>query len=294
MEGRAGAQPALPFVHPSPEEAAARRHQGPHDAGHASQGDEIVGAAPLDDASFIADHRTHPDSAFSRVLDRGFVELLDTLGDDRRCVAAARVSLRRDQKSLVDDSEAQMKRDQGLLHRLMADRHTSPFEHAIFQFRVRAPIFVVRQWFRHRFASYNEESGRYIKLEDEFFLPERLRERVGKAMDYTYADMAEPENGQTLDEIEALYEQARGLYERLLERGVAREHARMVLPVAQYTTFFWTVNTLSLMNFLNLRNSPHAQEEIRDYAVVIEDMFAAHMPWTHAAFREHWGPSAIR
>ncbi len=243
---------------------------------------------------FVEEHRTHPDSDFRRLLDRGFVELLETLGDDRRCVAAARVSLRRDQRSLVDDSEEQLRRDQGLLKRLIADRHTSPFEHTVFQFRVRAPIFVVRQWFRHRFASYNEESGRYIKLADEFFLPETLRERVGKAMDYRYADMAEPENGELLGEIEALYERSRELYERMLARGVAREHARMVLPVAQYTTFFWTVNALSLMNFVNLRNSPHAQEEIRVYAEAIEDMFASHMPWTHQAFREHWGPSAIR
>jgi thymidylate synthase (FAD) len=228
------------------------------------------------------------------VLDHGFVELLDVLGDDRRCVAAARVSLRREEKSLRDDSPEQRARDEGLIVRLIRDRHTSPFEHAVFQFRIRAPIFVVRQWFRHRYASYNEESARYAALEDEFFVPEQLRVRVGKAMDYRYETLPEAEDAALRAELAAVYERARALYERLLERGVAREHARLVLPVAQYTTFLWTVNALSLMNFLNLRNAPHAQAEIQAYAAVIESMFAERMPWTHAAFRAHWGPSMIR
>lgn len=238
--------------------------------------------------------QTHAGTRFVRVLDHGFVELLDALGDDRRCVAAARVSLRREQLSLTDDSAEQVERDQGLLRRLIRDRHTSPFEHAVFQFRVRAPIFVVRQWVRHRFSSFNEESARYVKLDDEFFLPDYLRVRVGKAMDYTYDALPEGENAALLGDIQSVYEQARKLYEQLLARGVAREHARLVLPMAQFTTFFWTVNALSLMNFLNLRNAPHAQAEIQAYAAIIEDMFRAHMPGTHAAFREFWGPSAIR
>lgn len=141
--------------------------------------------------------------------------------------------------------------------------------------------------------SFNEESGRYVKLDDEFCVPESFRVRIGKAMDYQYADLPPDENAAMQAEVNAHYEVARALYESLLQRGVAREHARMVLPVAQYTTFFWTVNALALMNFLNLRNSPHAQAEIQAYASVIEDMFRERMPWTHAAFREHWGPSAI-
>lgn len=237
--------------------------------------------------------QTHPGTTFVRVLDHGFVELLEVLGDDRRCVAAARVSLRREQLSLADDSPEQIERDRGLIARLMRDRHTSPFEHAVFQFRVRAPIFVMRQWARHRFSSFNEESGRYVKLVDEFHLPDELRQRIGKAMDYTYDVLPEAENAELRAAIAQHYEQGRTLYESLLARGIAREHARMVLPVAQFTTFFWTVNALSLMNFLNLRNAPHAQAEIRAYAEVIEEMFREHMPWTHAAFREHWGASAI-
>jgi thymidylate synthase (FAD) len=225
------------------------------------------------------------------VLERGFVELLQMIGDDRRPVAAARVSLRREELSLRDSTPGQVEKDRGLLVRLMRDRHTSPFEHVVFQFRIRAPIFVVRQWFRHRWASYNEESGRYVKLKDEFYLPAQLRARVGKAMDYAYEPL-EPERNQMFRRrINELYRQARQLYEDMLEAGVAREHARMVLPVAQFTTFIWTVNALSLMNFLHLRNDPHAQDEIRAYAQVIEDIFAQKLPWTHAAFREHWGPA---
>jgi thymidylate synthase (FAD) len=239
------------------------------------------------------DSRTHPGTDFVPVLDYGFVELLEVLGDDRRCVAAARVSLRRERRSLADDSPEQIERDRGLIARLIRDRHTSPFEHAVFQFRVRAPIFVVRQWVRHRFASYNEESGRYVKLEDQFYLPDQLRRRAGKAMDYAYELLPEAENAELRAAIAAHYEHGRELYESLLAQGIAREHARMVLPVAQYTTFVWTVNALSLMNFLNLRNAAHAQAEIRIYAEVIERMFQQHMPWTHAAFREHWGASAI-
>lgn len=233
------------------------------------------------------------DTIFVEVLDHGFVELLDFMGDDRRCVAAARVSLRREELSLTDMTEKQIARDKGLLNRLIRDKHTSPFEHAVFQFRVRAPIFVVRQWMRHRFASYNEESGRYVELVDEFYLPEDLRIRVGKAMDYHFEPIDDERNTYFRERIDDLYEKARALYEEMLDAGIAREHARMVLPVAQYTTFFWTVNALSLMNFLNLRNDEHAQYEIRQYASVIEDIFAEKMPWCQAAFREHWGPSAI-
>jgi len=250
-------------------------------------------AGELAHATTSAPGQTHAGTPFVEVLDHGFVELLGTLGDDRRAVAAARVSLRRERLSLADNSAAQEERDEGLIVRLVRDRHTSPFEHAVFQFRVRAPIFVVRQWFRHRFASYNEESARYVELEDEFYVPDGVRVRVGKAMDYHYDRLPQGENDAVRAELAAHYEASRALYEALLARGVAREHARLVLPTAQYTTFLWTVNALSLMNFLNLRNAPSAQAEIRAYAEVVEEMFRHHMPWTHAAFRAHWGPSAI-
>lgn len=227
------------------------------------------------------------------VLDHGFVELWNSMGDDQTVAASARVSLNRELASLTDHSDKQAERDRGLINRLMRDRHTSPFESVVFQWRVRAPIFTARQWFRHRFSSLNEESGRYVELKDEFYVPTQLRARVGKAMDYQYVDLEPAQNAEFVSRIEELYRQARGLYEDMLAAGVAREHARMVLPVAQYTTFIWTVNALSLMNFLYLRNSPHAQAEIRVYAEVMESVFAERLPWTHAAFRQHWGAGAI-
>jgi thymidylate synthase (FAD) len=227
------------------------------------------------------------------VLDHGFVELWNSMGDDQTVAASARVSLNRELASLTDHSEKQAERDRGLINRLMRDRHTSPFESVVFQWRIRTPIFVARQWFRHRFSSMNEESGRYVELKDEFYVPQQLRARVGKAMDYTYADLEPGQNAEFVGRIEGLYREARTLYEDMLAAGVAREHARMVLPVAQYTTFIWTVNALSLMNFLHLRNSPHAQEEIRVYAEVMEGVFAERLPWTHAAFRQHWGAGMV-
>ena len=241
---------------------------------------------------------THPTTASTAlthtpVLDHGFVELWNTLGADQTVAASARVSLSRELASLTDHSDRQAERDRGLINRLMRDHHTSPFESVVFQWRVRTPIFVARQWHRHRFSSINEESGRYVELQDEFYVPDQLRVRVGKAMDYQYVDMEAEQNAQFRARIEALYHDARALYEEMLAAGVAREHARIVLPVAQYTTFIWTVNALSLMNFLHLRNSPHAQAEIRAYAEVMEAVFAERLPWTHAAFREHWGPGMV-
>lgn len=227
------------------------------------------------------------------LLDHGFIELWNIMGDDHSIAASARVSLSRELTSLTDRSEKQAERDRGLINRLMKDHHTSPFESVVFQWRVRAPIFTARQWFRHRFSSFNEESGRYVELQDEFFVPAQLRVRVGKAMDYQYVDMDPKRNAAYQARIEALYRDARALYEDMLQAGVAREHARMVLPVAQYTTFIWTVNALSLMNFLHLRNSSHAQTEIRVYAEAMEGIFAERLPWTHAAFRAHWGAGMI-
>lgn len=217
------------------------------------------------------------------VHNAGFVELWGFLGSDFTIAASARVSLSRELDSLTGDNQ---ERDRGLINRLMRDRHTSPFEAAVFQFRIRAPLFVNRQWLRHRWASYNEESARYTELVDEFFVPDELRRQVGKPMDYSFLPLAGDELKQRIrDHLAA----SRQLYALLLREGVAKEQARMVLPVSQYSTFIWTVNALSLMNFMYLRNSSHAQAEIRAYAEAIEGMFATRLPFTHEAFREHWG-----
>jgi thymidylate synthase (FAD) len=221
----------------------------------------------------------------------GFVELWDQLGDDQRIAAAARVSLNRELSSLADSSEEQQLRDIGLVARLIRDRHTSPFRHVVFQWRVRLPIFVERQWKEHRAGSdYNTESGRYSELKNEFYVPKELRVQVGKSMDYRFERMND-KNAEMwlLDSMANRNEGNRQLYETLLSAAVAREQAREVLSVAQYTTFIWTVNALALLHFLHLRNSPHAQAEIRAYAQSIEGVLAERLPVTYAAYKQHWG-----
>jgi thymidylate synthase (FAD) len=213
------------------------------------------------------------------VLDHGFVRLDGAMADDLSVVNGARVSFAR-RKTDMDES------DEALIRFLMRDRHGSPFEHNAFRFHVRCPIFVAREWFRHRIGSFNEFSLRYARATDDFYVPEAddVRTQVGKPGAYTF-EPVEPELAErTRDELRAVYEQAYETYERLVEAGVARELARSVLPVGAYTQFFWTVNARSLMNFVSLRNSEFAQLEIRRYAEAVEAFFAERMPVTYAAF----------
>ena len=213
------------------------------------------------------------------VLDHGFVRLDDAMADDLSVVNGARVSFAR-RKTEMDES------DEGLIRFLMRERHGTPFEHNAFRFHVRCPIFVAREWMRHRTSSYNEFSLRYAKATDDFYLPEPddVRTQVGKPGAYSFEPVSEEVARETREELQAVYEHAYAAYERLVEAGVARELARSALPVGAYTQFFWTVNARSLMNFLSLRNAPAAQLEIRRYAEAVEAFFEARMPVTHAAF----------
>jgi thymidylate synthase (FAD) len=176
--------------------------------------------------------------------------------------------------------------DEGLIRFLMRDRHGTPFEHNSFRFHIRAPIFVAREWFRHRIGSFNEFSMRYARATDDFYIPEAedVRSQVGKPGSYSFepvdAELAE----QAREELREVYEHAYAVYERLVEAGVARELARSVMPVGAYTEFFWTVNARALMNFVSLRAADTAQREIRYYAQAVEQFFAEKMPVTHAAF----------
>ena len=213
------------------------------------------------------------------VLDHGFVRLDGAMADDLSVVNSARVSFGRRVTELGDA-------DAGLIRFLMRERHGTPFEHNAFRFHIRAPIFVAREWFRHRVGSFNEFSMRYARATDDFYLPEPddVRTQVGKPGAYSF-EPVEPELAEaTREELSAIYEAAYATYERLVEQGVARELARAGLPVGAYTEFYWTVNALALMNFVSLRAAEAAQREIRGYAEAVERLFAERMPITHAAF----------
>jgi thymidylate synthase (FAD) len=176
--------------------------------------------------------------------------------------------------------------DEGLIRFLIRDRHGTPFEHNAFRFHIRAPIFVVREWMRHRVGSFNEFSMRYAKATSDFYVPEvdDVRSQVGKPGAYSFEPVDPELAEQTREELQAVYEQAFETYERLVELGVARELARSVMPVGAYTEFYWTVNARALMNFVSLRAAETAQREIRRYAEAVETFLAERMPVTHAAF----------
>jgi flavin-dependent thymidylate synthase len=162
----------------------------------------------------------------------------------------------------------------------------TPFEHNAFRFHIRAPIFVAREWFRHRIGSFNEFSMRYAKATDEFYVPavEDVRTQVGKPGSYSFEPVG-PELAETArQELAAVYAAAYAVYERLVEQGVARELARAVMPVGAYTEFYWTVNARALMNFVSLRVAETAQREIRRYAEACERFLAEEMPVTYEAF----------
>jgi thymidylate synthase (FAD) len=213
------------------------------------------------------------------VLDHGFVRLDGALADDLSVVNAARVSFAR-RRDVIDQA------DEGLIGFLMRERHGTPFEHNAFRFHVRCPIFVAREWFRHRIGSFNEFSMRYAKATDDFYVPAAadVRTQVGKPGAYTFEPVPDELAESTRESLRAVYRQAYATYESLVEQGVAREVARCVLPVGAYTEFYWTVNARAIMNFVSLRASETAQREIRYYAEAIEAFLAERMPITHGAF----------
>jgi thymidylate synthase (FAD) len=213
------------------------------------------------------------------VLDHGFVRLDASMADDLSVVNAARVSFGTRRETMEE-------RDAGLVRFLMRERHGTPFEHNFFRFHIKAPLFVTREWQRHRIGSFNERSGRYSELPDEFYVPaaSAVRTQVGKPGAYTFETMPDDTAAEVRAGIESSYAESYGRYQELLGAGVAKEVARSVLPVGLYTEFYWSVNARSLMNFLSLRNAEAAQYEIRVYAEAAEQHFAHAMPVTHASF----------
>jgi thymidylate synthase (FAD) len=213
-----------------------------------------------------------------QVLDRGFLRLADFMGGDLTAVRTARVSFGQETKGEEQDRK--------LLRYLLTHGHETPFEQSVFQFHVKCPLFVARQWFRHRWSSFNEISGRYtVFAEDEFYVPDRKRvkEEKNKQGSVTAA-LPEEEHRAFAERIRAESDRAVAAYRSLLEEGTAKELARIVLPLNMYTQFYWSVNARSLMNFLRLRCDLHAQHEIRLYAGAARAIFREKMPWTAAIF----------
>ncbi len=227
------------------------------------------------------------------VLDRGFVRVVDYMGDDAAVVQAARVSYGRGTKRLSED--------QGLINYLMRHRHTTPFEMCEIKYHVKLPIFVARQWIRHRTANVNEYSARYSLLDKEFYLPEpgHLAAQATTNAQGRGAVLDGAEAGRVLDLLRADAERAYAGYAELLNEdgsgmaidparpGLARELARINLTLGFYTQWYWKTDLHNLMHFLSLRADPHAQYEIRAYAEVMLDTLARWVPMTCAAFLEH-------
>jgi len=229
-----------------------------------------------------------------QVLDHGFVRLVERMGGDGAVVQAARVSF--DAGSKGEDQ------DRRLIDFLIRNGHGTPFEHALLKFHVACPIFVARQWFRHRIGSFDERWGegliedaghsineisyRYTEVEDRFYVPATLRAQAQHDRQASREDEFADE-AALIALIREAHELVYARYRKLLEAGVARELARGLLPLNAYTQFYWTCNARSLMHFLNLRAEAHAQSEIRAYVEAVARAFRAAMPWTFAAFLRH-------
>ena len=214
------------------------------------------------------------------VLDKGFVRLVDYMGGDQRIVQAARVSYGEGTKSF--------RQDKGLINYLIRNDHTSPFEQVILTFHCKMPIFVARQWVRHRTARLNEISGRYSIMKDEFYVPDADQMR-GQSDDNKQARSDEVlENGEEmLQQMVEDQRQVYGHYLGMIECGLAREVARANLPLSLYTEWYWQCDLHNLFHFLRLRLDSHAQYEIRVYAEAMARCCQAVAPMAWEAFEEH-------
>lgn len=222
------------------------------------------------------------------------VELVRANAADADVLFAARVSTKGEQS--LEDVNADASKSTGLINYLMRDRHGSPFEHNSMTFYVQAPIFVFREFMRHRIASYNEESGRYRELRPVFYYPgpERNLIQQGKPGAYEFVPGTPEQSALVESEIKASCTAAYESYQRMLEAGVAREVARAVLPVTTYSSMYVTMNARSLMNFLSLRTKREGthfpsfpQREIEMVAEKMEDFWAGLMPLTYEAFNKN-------
>ena len=216
------------------------------------------------------------------VLDHGFVRLVDYLGSDQRIVQSARVSYGEGTKTY--------RQDKGLINYLMRNDHTSPFEQVVFTFHVKMPIFVARQWTRHRTARMNEISGRYSVLKDEVYIP--AAENIAMQSDDNKQGRApEPVTPEMAERIQSIMkedtERAFSSYHEMLDMGIAREISRIDLPLSIYTEFYWEIDLHNLFHFLKLRLDGHAQYEIRQYGIVMLEIVRKVCPIATEAFENH-------
>jgi thymidylate synthase (FAD) len=216
------------------------------------------------------------------VLDKGFVRLVDYLGGDERVVQSARVSYGEGTKSYREDA--------GLIDYLLRHQHTSPFEQVALTFHVKLPIFVARQWIRHRTARVNEISGRYSVMKDDFYLP-RNEDVALQSDDNKQGRLDEELEAEQAAEVRAGLakgqEEAYRDYSALIDRGIARELARINLPLSLYTEWYWQIDLHNLFHFLQLRLDAHAQKEIRLYAQALLDIAKKVAPRCCESFERH-------
>jgi thymidylate synthase (FAD) len=226
------------------------------------------------------------------VLDHGFVRVVDYMGNDSSVVQAARVSYGQGTKKV--------NADKGLINYLMSHRHTTPFEMCEIKFHIKLPIFVARQWIRHRTASVNEYSARYSVMEDEFYIPRVENLAAQSKINHQGRDESRVLSVNEQEKVlEILKQDSRNCYNHYLEMinqdkngnpadatkdGLARELARMNLPINCYTQWYWKINLHNLFHFLNLRADPHAQYEIRVYADIMMDLVKKWVPHSLEAF----------
>lgn len=211
-----------------------------------------------------------PENHVSVLGGQGWVGLIDNLGDETTIVNAARVSFGK----IKDEMD---ERDITLLEYLIENRHTSPLEHLVFTFSIHCPLFVRGQWHRHRTWSYNEISRRYTEVNMEFYTPTKLRAQA-KIDRQASVENADLDNDALRKMISDHNQASFKLFEDLLEKGVCREQARGVLPQNMMVTFWGTVNLGNLLHFLELRDSEHAQWEIREYAIAIKKLIKPYIP----------------
>ena len=214
-----------------------------------------------------------------KVLDKGFVRLVDYLGSDQRIVQAARVSYGEGTKTVSQDA--------ALIDYLLRHQHTSPFEQVVFTFHLKMPIFVARQWVRHRMGRMNEVSGRYSIMKEEFYVPE-LQDIEGQSSNNKQGRADEPFEQEKAEknraELQAGQKSAYESYSELLETGLAREIARINLPLSLYTEFYWQMDLNNLLKFLKLRLDGHAQFEIREFANAIFEIVKIVCPMAASSF----------